>query len=102
MYHWTADGIGWMADASRQTDFYRLLAAELAPYLKPEDRICDAGCGLGFLSLALSPYVRSVTAAEPRPTARFMAASPAVGRGEKRLGRWACSVSSGTQISMAV
>ena len=64
MYHWTADGIGWMADASRQTDFYRLLAAELAPYLKPEDRICDAGCGLGFLSLALSPYVRSVTAAE--------------------------------------
>lgn len=69
MYHWTADGIGWMADASRQTDFYRLLAAELAPYLKPEDRICDAGCGLGFLSLALSPYVRSVTAAERDPQA---------------------------------
>lgn len=64
MYHWTADGIGWMADASRQTDFYRLLAAELVPHLKPEDRICDAGCGLGFLSLALSPHVRSVTAAE--------------------------------------
>ena len=64
MYRWTADGIGWMADASRQTDFYRLLAAELLPYLKPEDRICDAGCGLGFLSLALSPHVRSVTAAE--------------------------------------
>ena len=64
MYRWTADSIGWMADAARQTDFYRLLAAELVPYLRPEDRICDAGCGLGFLSLALSPYVRSVTAAE--------------------------------------
>lgn len=53
-----------MADAAGETDFYRRLAAELLPYLTPEDAVCDAGCGLGHLSLALSPYVRTVTAVE--------------------------------------
>ena len=53
-----------MADAAGETDFHRCLAAELLPYLTPEDAVCDAGCGLGHLSLALSPYVRTVTAVE--------------------------------------
>ena len=53
-----------MADAAGETDFHRRLAAELLPYLTPEDAVCDAGCGLGHLSLALSPYVRTVTAVE--------------------------------------
>lgn len=53
-----------MADAAGETDFHRCLAAELLPYLTPEEAVCDAGCGLGHLSLALSPYVRTVTAVE--------------------------------------
>ena len=53
-----------MADAANETDFHRRLAAELLPYLTPEDAVCDAGCGLGHLSLALSPHVRTVTAVE--------------------------------------
>ena len=53
-----------LADAANETDFHRRLAAELRPYLTPEDAVCDAGCGLGHLSLALSPYVRTVTAVE--------------------------------------
>ena len=64
MFHWTDDRIRFMADAAGETDFYRRLAAELLPYLTPEDAVCDAGCGLGHLSLALSPYVRTVTAVE--------------------------------------
>ena len=46
--------------------FYYLdgTVAELLPYLSPQDRVCDAGCGLGFLSLALAPHVRHVTAAD--------------------------------------
>lgn len=64
MFHWTDDRIRFMADAAGETDFHRRLAAELLPYLTPEDAVCDAGCGLGHLSLALSPYVRTVTAVE--------------------------------------
>ena len=51
-----------MPDARR--DFHRRLTAELLPYLSPQDHVCDAGCGLGFLSLALAPHVRHVTAAD--------------------------------------
>ena len=64
MFRWTDEGIRFMADAAGETDFHRRLAAELLPYLTPEDAVCDAGCGLGHLSLALSPYVRTVTAVE--------------------------------------
>lgn len=64
MFHWTDDRIRFMTDAAGKTDFHRRLAAELLPYLTPEDAVCDAGCGLGHLSLALSPYVRTVTAVE--------------------------------------
>lgn len=64
MFRWTDDMIRYMADAGRQTDFHRRLTAELLPYLSPRDRVCDAGCGLGFLSLALAPHVRHVTAAD--------------------------------------
>lgn len=64
MFRWTDEMIRFQADAGRLTDFHRQLAAELLPYLSPEDHVCDAGCGLGFLSLALAPHVRAVTAAE--------------------------------------
>ena len=64
MFRWTDDMIRYMADAGRQTDFHRRLTAELLPYLSPQDRVCDAGCGLGFLSLALAPHVRHVMAAD--------------------------------------
>lgn len=64
MFEWTAESIGFMEDACRRTDFHKRLAGMLAPELKPTDRICDAGCGLGYLSLALAPYAAHVTAAE--------------------------------------
>ena len=53
-----------MDDACRRTEFHQRLAAELRPYLKQTARVCDAGCGLGYLSLALAPYVEAVTAVE--------------------------------------
>ena len=64
MFSWSADTVRFMADACRRTDFHEKLTALLLPYLKPTDHICDAGCGLGYLSLALSPHVARVTAAE--------------------------------------
>lgn len=64
MFRWTDEMIRFQADAGRRTDFHRQLASELLPCLSPEDHVCDAGCGLGFLSLALAPHVRAVTAVE--------------------------------------
>lgn len=64
MFRWTDDMIRFMADAAGHTDFHRRLASELLPYLHPDDAVCDAGCGLGYLSLALAPHVRHITAAE--------------------------------------
>ena len=64
MFRWTDDMIRYMADAGRRTNFHRRLTAELLPYLSPRDHVCDAGCGLGFLSLSLAPHVRHVTAAD--------------------------------------
>ena len=64
MFEWTQERIAYMDDACRRTDFHQRLAAELSPYLRRTNRICDAGCGLGYLSLALAPYVDAVTAVE--------------------------------------
>ncbi|MFR4560231.1 MAG: SAM-dependent methyltransferase [Flavonifractor plautii] len=40
------------------------MAAALSQVLPPGARVCDAGCGLGGLSLALAPYCRAVVAAD--------------------------------------
>ncbi len=64
MFEWTEERVSFMADACERTDFHEKLAALLAPYLKKTDSVCDAGCGLGYLSLALAPLVGHVTAAE--------------------------------------
>lgn len=64
MFKWTQESIAYMDDACRRTDFHRKLAAELQPYLRETDCVCDAGCGLGYLSLSLAPYVGAVTAVE--------------------------------------
>ena len=64
MFKWTQESIAYMDDACRRTDFHRKLTAELQPYLRETDCVCDAGCGLGYLSLSLAPYVGAVTAVE--------------------------------------
>ena len=64
MFKWTQESIAYMDDACRRTDFHRKLTAELQPYLRETDSVCDAGCGLGYLSLSLAPYVGAVTAVE--------------------------------------
>ena len=62
MYIWDADRIRFYKDASERTGFYSCVTKLLYPALSREKTICDAGCGLGYLSLHLAPYVKSVSA----------------------------------------
>lgn len=64
MFYWDEERVRFMEDAAAWGDFHARLAAALAAGLPPEGHICDAGCGTGHLSLALSPYVRQVTAVD--------------------------------------
>ena len=69
MQLWEADMVRFMTDASEYGNYHQTLAQMLAPYLDRNTHICDAGCGLGYLSLALAPYAGHVTGAERNPDA---------------------------------
>lgn len=66
---WEQDMILFMRHASEYTDYNRRLAEKMLPWLSGDTHICDAGSGLGYLSLALSPHVGRVTAVERHPDA---------------------------------
>jgi len=62
MYVWTPPSIKFLRDASEYSDYYEQLAEKIFAYLQQGIRICDAGCGLGYLSLKLAQFSASVTA----------------------------------------
>ena len=64
MFVWTPDMIRFMQAANEKSDYHARLAAILAPKLSGCRTLCDAGCGLGALSAALSPYFDAITAAD--------------------------------------
>ena len=64
MFQWNEEMVRFMRTASEYGDYHRRLVQRMRPALHSADHICDAGCGLGYLSLALAPYVRRVTAAD--------------------------------------
>lgn len=61
---WQPEMIRFMRDASEYGDYYQQLAQVLLPELQGCDSVCDAGCGLGYLSLVLSKYIKQVTAVD--------------------------------------
>ena len=69
MQRWEKDMVRFMRDASEYGTYHQELANRLSPYLNKKMHICDAGCGLGYLSLALAPHVASVTGVERHPDA---------------------------------
>ena len=64
MFVWTPDMIRFMQAANEKSDYHARLAAILTPKLSGCRTLCDAGCGLGALSAALSPYFEQITAAD--------------------------------------
>jgi SAM-dependent methyltransferase len=61
MYLWKPEMVAFMKDASEYNPFHFTYVERIANYIPASAHICDAGCGLGYLSLALSPYYRKVT-----------------------------------------
>jgi len=68
-FFWNEERIAFFRDAAENGSFYERLAALIAPSLRPTDAVADLGCGLGYLSAALQPYCRSVTAIDDDPAA---------------------------------
>ena len=81
MQLWGKDMVRFMRDASEYSTYNQELAKRLSPYLNKEMHICDAGCGLGYLSLALAPCVGSVTGVERHPDASAVLAENAQRQG---------------------
>ena len=81
MQRWEKDMVRFMRDASAYGTYHQELANRLSPYLNKKMHICDAGCGLGDLSVALAPYVASVTGVECHPDA-----SAVLAENSRRLG----------------
>lgn len=67
--YWYEDMIRFMRQASEYGTYNQLLLEKMQPYLHEDMHICDAGSGLGYLSLAMAPYVRLITAVEKHPGA---------------------------------
>lgn len=81
MYQWKPDMVRFMRDASEHSDYNQALADQMRPWLSRSAHVCDAGCGLGYLSLALSPYVERVTAVDVNPNALRVLTENCCGRG---------------------
>ena len=81
MQLWEKDMVRFMRDASEYGTYNQEIAKRIIPYLNKEMHICDAGCGLGYLSLELAPYVAAVTGVERHPDA-----SAVLAENSRRLG----------------
>ena len=81
MQLWEKDMVRFMRDASEYGTYNQEIVKRLLPYLNKEMHICDAGCGLGYLSLALAPHVAAVTGVERHPDA-----SAVLAENSRRLG----------------
>lgn len=64
MYRWSPDSIRFRMDAAQYTKYDDNIVAQILPYLSADAHVCDAGCGLGFTSLALARYCARVSAVD--------------------------------------
>ena len=62
--YWNRKTVAFMADAAEYCSFHRDLAEIILPYLPGEGNVCEAGCGLGYLSRELANFCKQVTAAD--------------------------------------
>ena len=53
---WTDESIAFLRDAAAMNRYYETIAEKITPQFQENAHVCDAGCGIGELSLALKPY----------------------------------------------
>ena len=61
-FNWDDDTIRWYQEANAYTDFFTNVAQVISPALEKETHLCDVGCGLGLVDLALRKKVKAITA----------------------------------------
>jgi SAM-dependent methyltransferase len=69
MFPWTQQRLEWLEAAIEYTGYYDKIASYILPRLSPADVLCEIGCGLAALSLALAPAVKEITAVDISPLA---------------------------------
>lgn len=69
MQNWDEQIMAFMRDAEAYNSYTRDLAAWILPQLNDDDAVCEAGCGMGQLALALAGHVRCYTAFDRDPDA---------------------------------
>ena len=69
MCEWTPPCISYMEDASARSTYFEELAALVRGGITREGYLCDAGCGMGQMSIELSSYVRRIDAIDRAPAA---------------------------------
>lgn len=69
MFRWQPQMIRFMQDVSENSRYHAALADRISNYLPEAADVCDAGCGLGYLSIELSKRCRRITAVDIAPQA---------------------------------
>lgn len=64
MFDWNEPRITYLRSAVARTTFYEDLAQRMAHLLPDAKTVCDAGCGPGFLSFAMSRHFPRIFAAD--------------------------------------
>lgn len=85
MFRWTGDMISFMQDAAAYGTYQKELCGWICAELPEKKRVCDAGCGLGFLSLRLAEWFSHVTAADISEDALAVLRAQAAARGVTNL-----------------
>ena len=71
MFEWNPEKIRFRIDSVQRSTFHQQIARVLAGKFDDPSSVslCDAGCGLGFLSLALSEHFKQITSIDISPLA---------------------------------
>jgi hypothetical protein len=59
-FTWKEDTIRWYRDAEKYTGFFKNVAGVVAPMTAGHSSLCDLGCGLGLIDIALSKHLRRI------------------------------------------
>ena len=87
MFEWDPDKIRFRIDSVQRSTFHQQIARVLAgKYDNPSTvSLCDAGCGLGFLSLALSEHFKQITSIDISPLALSVLQRETASRGIRNI-----------------